>query len=381
MKSILIIYPGFPHYRDGIIEELINSKNATYVFAGDKKGYTTIKPFDFRNSDRFYNFPSYTLGPLYFNKGLIRFVLTNKFEGAIVHSSPYWISIIVATLLLRIKGIPVYNWTHGILNDARDVKNWLYSNFYKFFFNGLLVYGNISRNNLIKLGHNPEKVKVIYNSLNYKNQLALRDTLGIKEKNEIKNSLFKDPHLKQLIFIGRLTAQKKLYMLIDALRLLKDENILANLLFVGDGDEKKGLQAYIENLKLEDQVCFYGASYDEDTNYKLIACSDCCVAPGEIGLTAMHALMYGVPVISHNDANNQMPEFEAIVPGVNGALFNNNDVIDLKEKIIQVFEMSEAKPKSEINRDCYKIIDEVYNPKYQIDLIDGLFGKMAAKKF
>lgn len=49
-------------------------------------------------------------------------------------------------------------------------------------------------------------------------------------------------------------------------------------------------------------------------NAELIYNADLCVAPGNIGLTAMHAMMFGCPCISHNDFSWQMPEFEAIVP-------------------------------------------------------------------
>ena len=51
MKAIALIYPGFPHYRSGIIKELINSKKYKYEFAGDKKGYNNVKPYVFKLTD------------------------------------------------------------------------------------------------------------------------------------------------------------------------------------------------------------------------------------------------------------------------------------------------------------------------------------------
>lgn len=374
MNQILVIYPGFPHYRAGIIEALINSTHNHYVFIGDKKGWNNIKPYDFKGSADFKDFPAYKIGPFYFNKGLVRYVISHKSNGAIVHAPPHWISIIVAALILRIKGAKVFNWTHGILTNHRNLKNRFYFIFFKYFFDGLLLYGNLAKQNLINLGFNKEKIKVIYNSLDYKKQIKLRGTLTEKERKSMRSHLFDNPNNNQLVFIGRLTAQKKLNLLIKAIKLLKDENIFVNLLLVGDGDQKEKLQAQIDKYKIADQICFYGASYDEIQNYKLISSSDCCVATGEIGLTAMHSLMFGVPVISHSDMNKQMPEFEAILPNINGDLFEYDNTVDLKEKIKNVLKFSEDKSNLQVKEDCYKIIDEFYNPNFQSKLIDSLFN-------
>ena len=131
MNKIFVIYPGFPHYRVGIIEALINSNHNHYEFLGDKNGYNK-KPYDFKGSDDFKEFPAYKIGPFYFNKGLIRYVISQKSDGAIVHSPPQWISIIIASLILRIKRNKVFNWTHGILTNHRNLKNKFYYTFYKF---------------------------------------------------------------------------------------------------------------------------------------------------------------------------------------------------------------------------------------------------------
>ncbi|MEO1013518.1 MAG: glycosyltransferase [Bacteroidota bacterium] len=199
------------------------------------------------------------------------------------------------------------------------------------------------------------------------------------ERETLRKKLFDKPESSQLIFIGRLTRQKKLNILIDAVTLLKEEGRLVNLLFVGDGEEKTVLQRQMEKNDISDQICFYGASYDETTNYKLIASSDCCVAPGEIGLTAIHSLMYGVPVISHSNPDKQMPEFEAIVQGFNGDLFEHNNVEDLKSKIKNVLDFKKTRSRMEIKKNCYQIVDQYYNPIYQVQVIDNVFNQKPEK--
>ena len=89
------------------------------------------------------------------------------------------------------------------------------------------------------------------------------------------------------------------------------------------------------------------------------------VVPGAIGLTGIHLLSYGIPVISNNDSDNQKPEWEAIIPGINGDYFEKNDISDLSKKVKMWIQKEQN-----LNRKQYrKIIDEFYNPEYQMSVI------------
>lgn len=95
-------------------------------------------------------------------------------------------------------------------------------------------------------------------------------------------------------------------MLVNAVAELKTKGENYNLVFVGNGLEGENLKARVKGLGLTDEVWFYGVCYDEKTNAELIYNADLCVAPGTVGLTAMHTMVFGTPVISHNDFKWQM---------------------------------------------------------------------------
>jgi len=149
--------------------------------------------------------------------------------------------------------------------------------------------------------------------------------------------------------------------------LLHNKAFPVNLLLVGEGIDKSNLLSLVEAKNIADYVLFYGDSYNEEENYKLIASSDLCVSPGEVGLTAMHSLVYGTPLITHNNFNEQMPEFESIIPGFNGDFFEQNNILDLSEKICNWINLNSSNSKKKEN--CYEIIDLKYNPKFQKDEI------------
>jgi hypothetical protein len=92
------------------------------------------------------------------------------------------------------------------------------------------------------------------------------------------------------------------------------------------------------------------------------------VSPGNVGLTCMHSFGYGVPVITHDDADEQMPEWEAIVPGVTGDVFRRNSAEDLA-RVIRQWTKSAFVAESTRER-CLQTVTDRYHPRTQRLLIE-----------
>ena len=82
----------------------------------------------------------------------------------------------------------------------------------------------------------------------------------------------------------------------------------------------------------------------------------------------MHAMVYGTPVLTHDDFPWQMPEFEAIKPGITGAFFHRGDIESLSHAIDAWFEQS-GYDRELIRKACYKEIDSFWTPEYQINVL------------
>ena len=138
--------------------------------------------------------------------------------------------------------------------------------------------------------------------------------------------------------------------------------------FIGGGDVQGDLEALANELGLSDNVWFYGPCYDEKVLGEMIYNADLCVSPGNIGLTAMHALVFGTPAITHDDLPHQMPEFEAIREGVTGTFFKNGSVGSLAESITLWFEKHQN-DREDVRKACMKEIDENWTPQFQIEVL------------
>ena len=146
-----------------------------------------------------------------------------------------------------------------------------------------------------------------------------------------------------------------------------------NLTFIGYFTVKEDLAKFSVSLGVMDQIWFYGASYDEAKNAELIYNADLCISPGNIGLTAIHSLMFGTPAITHSNFPYQMPEFESIKQGVTGDFFQENNSVSLAQCIENWFLNHVDREKARLA--CYHKIDNEWNPYYQI----GIFKKVFAE--
>ena len=256
----------------------------------------------------------------------------------------------------------VYLWSHGWYGRENFAKKWL-----KRLFFGLadhvFTYGEYARQQAIAQGFDGDKITPIHNSLNHAAQSKLR---GALTPSDIYQSRFGNDY-PILLFIGRLTHVKRLDQLLDALDMLARRGEHYNLVFIGTGEAHAELESQTKSLDLDDKVWFYGACYDDNRNASLIYNADLCVAPGNVGLTAMHTMVFGTPVLTHDDFPWQMPEFEAIRPGKTGAFFHRGDVAALADGISKWF--ATHPDREAVRRACYREIDTRWTPEYQLDIL------------
>lgn len=275
-----------------------------------------------------------------------------------------WLFLIIRKLFYPKKR--VFAWTHGMLGKEGRLKRWMYK-FQMKLLTGAFIYNERSTKLMVERGVPAYKLRTIYNSLDYDAQLPIRKSLI---PSHLYRSHFGNTN-KNIVFIGRLTKVKRFDLLIDAIFDLKTRGEVINVTFIGDGVERNNMESRVRELGIQNQVWFYGACYDEKTNAELIFNADLCVSPGNIGLTAMHVLMFGCPAITNDDFNHQMPEFEAIQEGKTGAFFKAGDSKSLADTISQWFALHRT-DRDDVREACYFEIDSKWNPHVQMQIFNQM---------
>lgn len=374
MKKLTIVYHYFAHYREPVLRQLCQHLSADFqveLMADEKADLPALKTIPVSELTaglcKFRRLKNIWLGPWLWQIGLLSGVIKGKSDVIIFLGQFNFLSTWVAVLLARLMGKKTYFWSHGVYGNEGKLKLFIRVLFYKLA-HGMLLYGNYSRDLLIDYGMCANRLHVIYNSLDYKLQKSLRGQKQESSVSAIRRELF-DSDSPYLIFVGRLTPVKRLDLLLSALSEVNHNSERdVRCLIVGDGPEREALESQAKTDDLKGIVLLYGACHDEGELSDLIYAADVCVAPGNVGLTAMHSLAYGTPVITHDEKSWQMPEFEAIIPGVNGDFFIRGSVSDLTSKICALLDRT-VSDRGAVRAACCEVIDRKYNPKYQAKLI------------
>lgn len=359
MQKFCVIYNMAAKYRAPIFQLMDNEMDVDWYYG---KPIGNIRELDPKILKHVTKLKRLTFGPLIWQKGVVKLLNVPEYKQYLILGEPFtistWMLLILRPFIASKKKI--YFWSHGWYGRENFFKKWLKLVFFGLG-DGTFLYGNYAKNIAINQGNNADKLYVIHNSLDHSNHLKLRKSLT---NSNTYVTFFKNNY-PTLIFIGRLTPVKQLDLVINAVKTLSDKGEYYNLILVGDGSEREKLSQLASSLNIN--IWFYGECYEDNRTAQLIYDSDLCVSPGNVGLTAIHTMSFGTPVITHSNFANQMPEFEAIKAGITGDFFNENDIVDLADKISLWFKNHTDREK--VRKDCYKEIDTFWTPKYQLEIL------------
>ena len=384
MKSfkIALIPDRFALYRYPIFKSLSDYTKNPFkisIFADVEEDIKGIKicnrDYCNENFDKggifWYRVKNYTLKKICFWQSKIALLpLFHDYDIYIYWGEANRISTWVSCFFAKLRNKKIVFWSHGLYGNEGLFKLFIRKLFYRLS-DAILLYGNYSKNLLIENGFNSKSLFVINNSLN----TDLQNELYLKYINNVLplgDELFSESDFV-LLFFGRLEPRKKVDLLIYALeRLNKLSNINFKLLIIGEGSSLRALKDLTAALKLKDQVLFYGKCFDEKTLAPLLIRADLSIAPGNVGLFAMHSLIYGTPVLSHNNYSSQMPEFEVIAQGKNGGFFEFDNIESMCNEVLSISKSIERK---EINPEaCRSSVMKRYSIDYQIGVFKDLLN-------
>jgi glycosyltransferase involved in cell wall biosynthesis len=371
--SVAVIYHFFPHYRKGIIEELSRDPHVDVTFVGAKKGIEGIKEYSFSDKSNFLDVATYYIGNIVFQPYVILICLFGRFDSYVFLANPYFITTWIGAAICRVRRRRVVFWGHGFKSDVLGLSNRVRRCFFSLA-NSFYTYGWRAKQIAVLFGFDPSTVHVGFNSLDYVKQIEVRNVVS---KNNVQPVSTEEANVLKVLCISRLTDICRYDLLFTAAHLAYEKyGLVLDIVLIGDGPVRGELEKQADDLQLN--VKFVGAIYDEVEIANYLFNADVTVSPGKVGLTAMHSLMYGTPVISNDDFVSQMPEVEAVVDGKTGLLFKRDDFADLAEKLK---EFSSVFVDRELTRlRCYQMIDAIYNPMNQTKvLVDAVRGRCADK--
>ena len=183
-----------------------------------------------------------------------------------------------------------------------------------------LSYTRVGATNLVSLGVTKQKIAVIGTAID--EQVALAEKAA---RTDAQLKAFREQHGlegKQLVLqVVRLTRVKNPELLVKAAALVLNQRQDVVFALVGDGEMRSELQSMVHALGLADHFRFPGAIYNESLLSHWYLCAQVFVVPTFMGLSAHHAMSYGVPVVTDDSLDSQGSEYEILAPGLNSLTY------------------------------------------------------------
>ncbi|AFY53079.1 glycosyltransferase [Rivularia sp. PCC 7116] len=187
------------------------------------------------------------------------------------------------------------------------------------------------------------------------------------------------PNSKQrsdfLLFVGRLSEEKGVSVLIDA---YINNNLSIPLKIVGDGPLRQMLEQKVENTSCKNVIEFLGFQ-KKPTVLKLMQSARCLVFPSVwyegFPLTIAEAFACGLPVIAPKLGSMA----EIVEDRVTGLHFESRNSADLAAKIEWTFKNHEAMEESSVN--ALKKYEEKYTPQANYEQLMAIYQQVMSQKY
>ncbi len=334
--KVAIITNLIPEYRRGFYERLLAEKSLDFtVFCQSYLPGMNIKPIQQELGCKFVEVPFWGLEK---EKLVWQWLpilqLWQKFDVYIFYGNPRIFSNVIWATLSKLLGKAIIIWGQGHTAGANRRTEQLRLRWWRLF-RYILVYSDAEAAYLKDNGFGQKVVIGINNGLD---QDQIEKVAACWEAKQLANWQAQQGITGKIILlsVARLTLKNRFDLVIQALPQLIQQ--FPNLLWcvIGEGELRASLKTQAQQLGVANYIRWLGSIYHEDDLAPWFLSSKVLVHPGAIGLTLMHAFGYGVPVITHNNQSNQMPEFTALEHDVNGLLFDEGSVASLCEKIIAI---------------------------------------------
>lgn len=320
MKKLIILQTVIPDYRGKVFSYIDTiSINSFELYGGRRHFEKSIKSDEkikirikVKNHFLFYR-------RLLFQTGMWNIVV--KKNTMVLEMNPRIISnwlILLTRKVLRRKTIL---WGHAWPRAGSKSKTDIVRNLMRILADEIVVYTKTQKKEL--QNKMPDKIiNSAPNSVFYKSEMEVT-----QNKESINN----------IIYVGRLTKTKKAFFLTKAFhKILPKLPPEANLIIVGDGEEKSEIENYINKHKLLERVKVKGHVSDYNKLKEMYNSSLVSASPGYIGLSVTQSFGFGVPMIVSRDEKHS-PEIEAVKEHKNSIFFNTNSIDSLSNEIFNFY--------------------------------------------
>ena len=294
MARLLIVQPIVPSYRIDFFAKLssaLDQKLTVFAGKGGLPGMVEVEDFPWLHYVG-------SVRPVFFGLDWQSDVLGIELRSddvLIVCGAPRSISTILLLIRARVLGVRIIWWGHYW---SATTKSWRLELRKKIFHlaDALLFYTDLETKEF-RMGIGRNSWKAIS---------GLNNGIRNEETSSLRIEYTPQFRKRSIFFIGRITEKAKIDILFRA---LGQDTLKSELLdIIGSGPEQERLQCLADDLGISSRVRWHGALTDELAISRIANQCKLFCYPGEVGLSLIHSMNYGLPAVLHGDRYKQLPE-------------------------------------------------------------------------
>lgn len=336
--NVQIVQPLIPEYRVPFFQQLIqNHEHQVRVFASrNLPNDRSIKTADCIDSAFKVDHPctGFMNNTLLWQRGILLEDRLTRGDVLVVCGNARFLSNYPLIWQAKRRNIGTVWWGIGSMPGQNRLRYILRTGIMRWM-DVVLLYTEREKEEFLRMGFPAKRLFAINNAID---QGSVRAATANWSPSRL--AAFKQEHglidKQVFLFCGRLSSKARVDLAIEALALLRSHNKDCLLVIIGDGDQRRNLEALAESLKVTHSIRWLGAIFDQNIMAPWFLSAKVFVYPGYIGLSIMHAMGYALPVITHQNMANQSPEVAALIDGQNGILCEENNSSDLCSKILRL---------------------------------------------
>jgi len=357
MRKYLIILPVIPHYRYRFYKRIIEKFSEIEILAGKNQ---CIGPSSVKEAKNIASLNHDVIclmsHKIMWQKNISIPKKFGKGDVVVLSGNPRILSNYLVILSAKFRGIKTIwlgqGWTAGSNKIRHLIKRAVMS-----LCDSVILYTEKESENTKLFLFGQKKKYFLNNTVDTDRIFSVKNKIDTNMLQVFKNKT----HLndtKVILFVGRLEGKEKLNLLLDSFVNVCSIYKKVVLVVVGDGSYLLQYKTYAIKKNINNKIRWIGGVHDEETLAYWFLSADFFVYPGAIGLSLLHAFTYGLPVVTHNNLDNHMPEIAALEDKRNGLLFKENDESDLTSKIVSL--LMNDNIRNDLSVNALKIVTEKY---------------------
>lgn len=242
-------------------------------------------------------------------------IFRNKPEVIIHEMSLKMLNVYLIPVLARITSSRLIWWGHGYVRTDKQGNNGIRRSIRILLHktaDASIVYSLKGKEFLTSNRIDKSSVFVAWNSVDTE---CMKKKMAEKTKNPtLKDAAVKNPPGVSFLFLGRLSEDKKPLFAVELFVRIAVKYPECSFHIVGGGVLENKLREFVSKVNMPN-ITFYGELTDQETLGNVLSRCDLLISPGYLGLNVVHALAFGIPVISVKDGTENTfhsPEAEYI---------------------------------------------------------------------